>query len=48
MNWKLGFLVPEQLISQPVEAAFRSSIAYCHRHYYYDSHCGLANSMTFR
>ncbi len=26
MNWKLGFLVPEQLISQPVEAAFRSSI----------------------
>lgn len=27
MNWKLGFLVPEQLISQPVEAAFRSSIA---------------------
>ncbi|MBA6328779.1 methyl-accepting chemotaxis protein [Colwellia sp. MB02u-6] len=27
MNWKLGFLVPEQLISQPVEAAFRSSVA---------------------
>ncbi|MBA6391132.1 methyl-accepting chemotaxis protein [Colwellia sp. BRX10-3] len=27
MNWKLGFLVPEQLISQPVEEAFRSSIA---------------------
>ncbi|MBA6414612.1 methyl-accepting chemotaxis protein [Colwellia sp. 6M3] len=25
MNWKLGFLVPEQLISQPVEAAFWSS-----------------------
>jgi methyl-accepting chemotaxis protein len=27
MNWKLGFLVPEQLISQPVEAAFRFSVA---------------------
>jgi len=27
MNWKLGFLVPEQLISQPVEEAVRSSIA---------------------
>jgi methyl-accepting chemotaxis protein len=26
MNWKLGFLVPEQLISQPVEAAFRTSV----------------------
>jgi len=26
MNWKLGFLVPEQLIAEPVEAAFRSSI----------------------
>jgi len=27
MNWKLGFLVPEQLISEPVEAAFRFSVA---------------------
>ena len=27
MNWKLGFLVPEQLIAKPVEAAFRSSVA---------------------
>lgn len=25
MNWKLGFLVPERLISEPVEAAFWSS-----------------------
>lgn len=25
MNWKLGFLVPEHLISDPVEAAFKSS-----------------------
>ena len=25
MNWKLGFLVPEQLITQPVEDAFWSS-----------------------
>lgn len=27
MNWKLGFLVPEQLITQPVEDAFWSSFA---------------------
>ena len=27
LNWKLGFLVPEQLIAQPVEEAFRFSIA---------------------
>lgn len=25
MNWKLGFLIPERLIAEPVEAAFRSS-----------------------
>jgi len=27
MNWKLGFLIPEQLITEPVEAAFRFSVA---------------------
>ncbi|SEL69196.1 methyl-accepting chemotaxis sensory transducer with Cache sensor [Colwellia chukchiensis] len=27
MSWKLGFLVPETLITEPVEAAFRYSIA---------------------